>query len=71
MGIAKVFVDGVLIDTFDAYAAVEVHVIRETPSFDLAGGRHTLRVEIDGKNGSSSSYFIVGAGWGFCFKKEE
>lgn len=52
-GIAKVFIDGVLVRTFDNYAAAVARIDRSI--LGLASGSHTVRIVVTGTKRSASS----------------
>jgi len=59
-GILKVLVDGVQVDTFDAYAAAPaLNQVDETADVVLSGGTHTVRYYSNTKHASSSAYAIL------------
>jgi len=56
-GILKISIDGVLVATFDLYAAADAVSDLTQASIVLAGGWHTITGLVDGKNASSSDYY--------------
>lgn len=65
-GIVKVYVDGDQVGTaggYDGYAATTSSTnIEEITGITLSAGAHTVRFELDGKNGSSSGYRLRTSG---------
>lgn len=58
-GIVDVDIDGVEVGSKDMYSAGSVFTnVEEITGIVLSRGDHTLKFRIDGKNGSSSNYFI-------------
>jgi len=56
-GIKKIYLDAVLIATFDSYAGVNAVVIHEQTGIVVSAGKlYTLTLKIDGKNAASSDY---------------
>ena len=58
--VVDVLIDGSSIGTFDAYSAsLTRNVVGSVTGISMTAGHHTVRVAANGKNASSTDYFIT------------
>jgi len=58
-GIARVFLDGALVEDIDTYAPTEGPQHTDFTATGLAAGTHTLTVQVVGKNPASTNFWVL------------